>query len=575
VSKFDKKLAGILAKYGVLAEEQRENILAAAEEGKKSLTAYLIEQKLSTEAGIIGAVAMDMNLPPIDIEKVELDPEALSLVPEDIARHYQVLPVAKIGNTLTLAVANPLDVLTQDDVNIVTGCDLMPVVSTDVSINKGIQKAYKTEDPAVGDMEDMVGEMGLDDDEIEVAGDIEESIDVGAALAESGSAPVVKLVNMTIYEGVKAGASGIHIEPYEKKIRIRYRIDGVCMEKMSPPKRLHGALASRIKIISNLDIAERRRPQDGKFRMKFKDRFVDFRVSILPVLQGEKIVMRILDSTAAGKDLHSLGFEERALADIQTAIKSANGMVLIVGPTGCGKTTTLYAAMKEIISVKDNITTVEDPVEYTMAGVNQVQVNERRGMTFPAALRSILRQDPDKVLIGEIRDLETAEIATKAALTGHLVFSTIHANDAPSTVTRLVNMGVDSFLVASCVILVAAQRLVRRLCEECKESYSPTPEQMQSWGFTEKQIAEEPVLFMAAGCSRCGGVGYAGRLPLLETLPIDHGLREMIARGASVVEIKKKALEAGMLTLRRSGISQGLRGDIDMQGVLSSTAPDR
>jgi type IV pilus assembly protein PilB len=363
--------------------------------------------------------------------------------------------LAKIGKILTLAVANPLDVLTQDDVNIVTGCELMPVVSTDVSINKGIQKAYKTEDPAVGDMEDMVGEMGLDDDEIEVAGDIEESIDVGAALAESGSAPVVKLVNMTIYEGVKAGASGIHIEPYEKKIRIRYRIDGVCMEKMSPPKRLHGALASRIKIISNLDIAERRRPQDGKFRMKFKDRFVDFRVSILPVLQGEKIVMRILDSTAAGKDLHSLGFEERALADIQTAIKSANGMVLIVGPTGCGKTTTLYAAMKEIISVKDNITTVEDPVEYTMAGVNQVQVNERRGMTFPAALRSILRQDPDKVLIGEIRDLETAEIATKAALTGHLVFSTIHANDAPSTVTRLVNMGVDSFLVASCVILVA------------------------------------------------------------------------------------------------------------------------
>jgi len=575
VSKFDKKLAGILAKYGVLAEEQRENILAAAEEKQKSLTAYLIEQKLSTEAGIIGAVAMDMNLPPIDIEKVEIDPEALSLVPEDIARHYQVLPVAKIGNTLTLAVANPLDVLTQDDVNIVTGCDLMPVVSTDVSINKGIQKAYKTADPVAADMEDVVGEMGLDDDAMEVAGDIDESIDVGAALAESGSAPVVKLVNLTIYEGVKAGASGIHIEPYEKKTRIRYRIDGVCMEKMSPPKRLHSALASRIKIISSLDIAERRRPQDGKFRMKFKDRFIDFRVSILPVLHGEKIVLRILDSSAAGKDLESLGFEERALKDFYTAIRSANGMVLVVGPTGCGKTTTLYAAMKKIISVEDNITTVEDPVEYTMAGVNQVQVNERRGMTFPAALRSILRQDPDKVLIGEIRDLETAEIATKAALTGHLVFSTIHANDAPGTITRLVNMGVDSFLVASCVILVAAQRLVRRLCEECKESYNPTPEQMQTWGFTEKEIAEEPVLFMAAGCARCGRAGYSGRLPLAETLPIDHGLREMIARGASVVEIKARALKADMLTLRRSGIAQAIRGNTDMQEVLSSSAPDR
>ena len=573
MSKFDKKLAGILAKHGVVAEEQRESILAAAAGEKKSLTEYLIEQKLSTEAGIIGAVAMDMNLPPIDIDKVEIDPEALSLVPEDIARHYQVLPVAKIGRTLTLAVANPLDVLTQDDVNVVTGCDLMPVVSTDVSIKKGIQKAYKTEDAAVADMEDVVGEMGMDD-EVEFTGDIEETIDVGAALAESGSAPVVKLVNLVIYEGVKTGASGIHIEPYEKKTRIRFRIDGVCMEKMSPPKQLHGALASRIKIISSLDIAERRRPQDGKFRMKFKDRFVDFRVSILPVLYGEKIVLRILDSAAAGKDLHSLGFEERALADIQTAIGSANGMVLIVGPTGCGKTTTLYAAMKEIISVKDNITTVEDPVEYTMEGVNQVQVNERRGMTFPAALRSILRQDPDKVLIGEIRDGETADIAVKAALTGHLVFSTIHANDAPGTITRLVNMGVDSFLVASCVILVAAQRLVRRLCEECKESYKPTPEQMQTWGFTKEQIAEEPELFLAAGCARCGRTGYVGRLPLLETLPIDQGMREMIARGVSVVEIKAKAMEAGMLTLRRSGIAQAIRGNTDMQEVLSSSAPD-
>ncbi len=571
MAKLDKKLAAILVKHGIVGPDERDDVLAAASKENKSLTHYIIDQSISTEPDIISAISTEMNIPPVDIDKVEIDPEALALIPEDIARQYKVLPVAKIGRSLTLAVADPLDVLTQDDLNIVTGCELMPVVSTDVAIEKAIQRVYGA---STGDMEDLVGEMGLED-MLELTEETEDDIDVGAETAESESEPVIKLVNLLVAEAVKSNASDIHIEPSEKKVRVRFRIDGACIAKLSPPKKMHNAVVSRIKILANLDIAERRKPQDGKFKMKFKDREIDFRVSILPLIYGEKVVMRVLDTAGGGYELDSLGFEERSLKDFSTAIEAANGMVLVTGPTGSGKSTTLYSAVKKIISVEDNITTVEDPVEYTMEGVNQVQVNERAGLGFSESLRSILRQDPDVVLIGEIRDQETAEIAVKAALTGHLVFSTLHTNDASTTITRLVDMGIDSFLVASCVNLVSAQRLVRRLCKECSTTSTPTEEQMREWDFTDEEIASEPTVREPKGCGRCGDVGYKGRLPLLETLPLDQELREIVVNGGSAMAIKQKALEQGMLTLRRVGILNAIAGNTSIDEVLSITMPDR
>ena len=567
MAKFDKRLATILAKQGMVAEDSRDEFLAAAEGAGVSLTEYLVNGKVLAETDIIGAVSAEMNIPPIDVSKVELDPEALELIPEDIATLHSVIPIARIGKTLTLAVANPMDVTGQDNINVITGCELMPVVSTDLSIRIAIQRAYGA--PAA-DMEGLVADMGFDEESVELA-------DAAAADEDEGevdSKPAVKLVQLILAEGVRAGAAGIHIEPYEKRSRVRYRIDGACAERLNPPKHLHNAVVSRIKIMASMDISEHQKPQGGKFKMKFGKRDIDFRVSILPLVYGEKVVMRILDASAAETNLDNLGLEEKALADFSEAITSANGMVLVTGPTGCGKTTTLYSAIKRIVCVEDNITTVEDPVEYTLEGVNQVQVNERRGLTFAAALRSILRQDPDIVFIGEIRDQETAEIAVKAALTGHLVFSTLHTNNAPATITRLLNMGVDNFLVASTLVLVSAQRLVRRLCPECRESYKATEEQMREWGFTKEEIAAEPDVFRPKGCGRCGDIGYKGRLALIETLVADQTIREIIVSDASVVAIKRQALKQGMLTLRRVGLLNAMRGNASIQEVLSSTMPD-
>jgi type IV pilus assembly protein PilB len=572
VARFDRKLSSILVKHGVLAEGAREEAVAASEKEQKSLTEYLVAHDVA-ESDIIGAVSMETNLPPIDLEKVEADPEALELMSESIAKQYQVLPVAKIGSTLTIAVANPMDVVRQDDINIHTGCDLLPVVSTDVAIRKAIAKAYNGGvESSAAEMQDLVSEMSMDDLELAQEGD--EKVDVATEAEEAESAPVVRLVKLIIMEGVKSGASDIHIEPYEKKTRVRYRIDGACVEQPSPPRHYHNHIVSRIKIMSNMDIAKRREPQDGKFKMRFQDREIDFRVSVLPIVHGEKVVMRILDTSASGRDLEKLGFEEKALKDFATAIQSANGMVLVTGPTGSGKSTTLYSAIRKIVSVEDNITTVEDPVEYTMEGINQVQVNARAHLEFADALRSILRQDPDTVLIGEIRDLETAEIAVKAALTGHLVFSTLHTNDAPGTITRLVDMNIEPFLVASCVILVSAQRLVRRLCKSCTKGYNATEEQLREWGLTEEEIATNPQLYAPAGCGRCTN-GYSGRLPLLETLPMNEALREIIVKGGSAVELKRKGLEQGMLTLRRVGVLNAIKGTTSIEEVLSSTMPDR
>jgi type IV pilus assembly protein PilB len=569
VNKFDKRLGTILAKRGLVPQQQVDDALARAEQDKKSLTEVLVGGGQASENAIIGCVAEELNLPPIDLNKVEVDKEALELIPEDLANYYQVLPIAKIGKALTIAVANPFDILTLDDVKIVTGCELLPVISTDVAVRKGIGRAYNK---AEKEMAALFDKEGAADEDLVLAEKGEEADDAALLAAEGEEAPVVKLVNLVILQALREGASDIHIEPFEKYLRIRYRVDGACHETISPPLKMHSAIVSRIKIMSEMDIAERRKPQDGKFQMKVQGRQVDFRVSVLPMVHGEKVVIRVLDTSSLALSLDSLGFEERALNDFRRAVTAAYGMILVTGPTGSGKSTTLYSAVKEVMRIEDNITTVEDPVEYQLDGVNQVPVSEKRGLTFAAALRSILRQDPDTVMIGEIRDRETIEIAVKAALTGHLVFSTLHTNDAPGTVTRMVDMGVEPFLVGAATLLIAAQRLGRKLCTECKEPITIPVETMLREGMSREQAAAAK-LFGAKGCARCSG-GYKGRFALLETMPLNDELRRVITEGGTSLDIKRKAVEQGMITLRQVGLANALRGKTSLEEILSITMVD-
>jgi type IV pilus assembly protein PilB len=570
MNKFDKRLGSILVKYRLLTQQKLDDSLAAAERDNKSLTEILVGTKVTDEKSVIGCVAEEMNLPPIDLSKCEVDKDALDLIPEDLAQYYTVLPISKIGKALTLAVANPFDILTLDDVKIVTGCELLPVVTSDLAIKKGIAKAYNK---AEAEMAEIFAKEGDADKELVLTEKKDEEVDAAALAAESEDAPVVKLVNLVIVQALREGASDIHIEPFEKHLRVRYRVDGACHETMSPPLRMHSAIVSRIKIMSEMDIAERRKPQDGKFQMKIQGRQVDFRVSILPMVHGEKVVIRILDTSSLALTLDALGFEEQALKDFRNAIGSPYGMILVTGPTGSGKSTTLYSAVKEVMRIEDNITTVEDPVEYQLDGVNQVPVSEKRGLTFAGALRSILRQDPDTIMIGEIRDRETIEIAVKAALTGHLVFSTLHTNDAPGTITRMVDMGVEPFLVGASTVLIAAQRLGRKLCVECKEAVEVPEAALLEAGYALDQIRGAK-FFQAKGCPRCSG-GYKGRFALLETMPLNEDMRRVISAGANALEIKKKALEQGMLTLRQVGLRNAVRGKTSLEEVVSITMSDR
>lgn len=565
---FDRRLRSIIAKRGLLSSEQLDEAARQAEQEGKSLCAALLERGLVDERTLVGSIAEEMNIPPVDLERVRPTEEALDTLPQDTARYYGVLPVSRVGNVLTLALSNPFDVLKLDDVELVTKCDIRPVVSTDVAISRAIERYYNPSEEVMSELFD-----NLDEPEMELTREVEDDTDLSELAQSAEQAPVVRLVNLIIYQAIRDGASDIHIEPFEKFLRVRYRIDGLLHETTSPPKRLQNAIVSRIKIMSELDIAEKHKPQDGKFQLKVAGRPIDFRVSTLPTLHGEKVVLRILDSSKLAMSLDNLGFEQKALDDFRKAIHSPYGMILVTGPTGSGKSTTLYSAIKEIMRPEDNIVTIEDPVEYQLEGINQVQVNPLRGVTFASALRAILRQDPDTILVGEIRDVETVDIAIKAALTGHLVLSTLHTNDAPSTVTRIVDMGVDAFLVASSVILVSAQRLCRRLCEECKEPVEVPPERLRSLGFTDEDI-ERATLFRAVGCPRCNNIGYKGRFALLETVPITNEIKQAIIRGKSAVEIKQIALEQGMISLRRCGILNAVRGKTSLEEVHSVTMAD-
>lgn len=582
--KFDKKIRAILVKAGVLTEQKADEALELAEkEEDKSYSDVLLEKGYVSESDYLSALSAETRLPPIDVEKVEPDEHAVSVLSQELAQYYCVLPVSRINNLLTVAVSNPFDLPRFDELGVVTNCEIRPVLGVERAIRKAIQRAYNPEESKMAEILERADEEigGGNGASIELKENpekaLEEEIDLTKELADSGEgSPVIKLVNMVIIQALKERASDIHIEPFEKYTRVRLRIDGALRETVSPPKSMHPAIATRIKVLAGMNVAERRIPQDGKMQVKYEGRQVDIRCSVLPTVHGEKIVMRLLDSSNLNMTIDQLGFEKEAEARFRKAISASYGMVLVTGPTGSGKSSTLYAALKEMMNPEENVVTVEDPVEYQLEGINQVPVNPKRGLTFAAALRSILRQDPDIVMVGEIRDLETADIAVKAALTGHLVLSTLHTNDAASSLTRLVDMGVDRFMVASSLILASAQRLCRRLCAKCRRPMNPLPPEdyLLSIGFKPEEL-KDLVLYEPVGCPACNN-GYRGRFAILEALEVDDTIRQMIIQGKSSIEIKRYAIQqTGMYTLRRCAILNAIRGKTSLAEVLNMTMPDQ
>ena len=561
--KVSGKIRRLLIDAGLITTEQ----WADARQTGQPVVEVLLDQGALVEDTLLELLGRSAGMPPIDLTRVKPDAQAVEALPQEICQEHGVLPIARNGENLTVAVSDPFDVLLLDDLNILSSCKVRPVVANPGQIRQMIEAVYQRDKREVEELLDEVGNADItvseeqDGDDLALGGGTDE-------------VPAVKLVNLMILRALREKASDIHVEPMNKKIRIRYRIDGRLVEAMTPPRALLGALISRLKILANLDIAMRFEPQDGKFQIKYEGRKIDFRLSTLPVVGGEKAVMRILDGGNVSPRLEGLGFEPKCLDDFASAAKAAYGMVLVTGPTGSGKSTTLYGAVKEIDTPEINVVTVEDPVEYRMDGINQVPVSPKRGLTFAGALRSILRQDPDVVLIGEIRDRETAEIAVKAALTGHLVLSTLHTNDAVQAVTRLVDMGIDPFLVSSSLLCVAAQRLVRQLCSHCREPQELPEKELLSVGFIETEL-EDLQLYgpNKKGCPRCKR-GYRGRLAVLETLSLSQEVKRMVVEGRSVQELKAQALKDGMLTLRRVGLLNAMRGKTSLEEVLRVTMAD-
>ncbi len=509
------------------------------------------------------------GVPSINLAEFEIDPEVLKLVPKEVVMRHQVIPVNRAGNTLIVAMADPSNIYAIDDVKFVTNLNIEVVVASEQSIAEAIEKYYTSNVT----FEDVMMDFAEEDEEFEIE-EVEEDINVLDLEKSAGDAPVVKLVNLILLDAIRKGASDIHCEPYEKQFRIRYRIDGVLYEVMKPPAKLKHAITSRLKIMSNLDIAERRLPQDGRIKLKMgRGKEMDFRVSVLPTMWGEKVVLRLLDKSNLQLDMTKLGFEERALAEFKVCLALPYGMILVTGPTGSGKTTTLYSALSELNKSTVNISTAEDPVEFNLFGINQVQMHEDIGLNFAASLRSFLRQDPDIIMVGEIRDFETAEIAIKASLTGHLVISTLHTNDAPSTVSRMLNMGIEPFLVASAVNLIGAQRLVRKLCVDCKQPVEIPGETLIEIGVPPDQVDEFQAM-RGAGCRTCNNSGYKGRIAVYEIMPMTEELREFVLNGASTMELKREAIRQGMKTLRMSALTKLGEGMTSMEEVVRSTAPD-
>ena len=568
MSQFAKKLRGILEKAGKLDAATGDALFAESVSQKRPFTEVLVKKGIASEQELIAHIAKAANIPPIDLGKLQINREVLEAVPRDVAKDYVIFPIDRIGNIITVAIANPFDVLKLDDIRIITGCQLRPVVSTAEEIERILDKAYQSDKDTVGDILNS-----FDDADLELRETTHEDDGDDMSAINDEESPVVKLVNKMIVDACNQGASDIHVEPFEKKVIVRYRKDGCLAEAMVLPKRMQNNVTSRIKIMSKLDIAEKRKPQDGKCQMRIGNKVIDFRISVLPVIWGEKTVFRILDSSNLSLDIKQLGFEPRSMEDYLWACAQPYGMILVTGPTGSGKSTTLYSAVHHIAAPDINLVTVEDPVEYTMEGINQVPVNPKGGLTFAGALRSILRQDPDVVLLGEIRDQETLEIAVKAALTGHLVLSTLHTNDAPSTITRMVDMGMDPFMVASSAILICAQRLARKLCAHCKQPTEVAKEVLLRLGFLEEDFKQPMELFKAVGCPRCNQ-GYKGRFALLETMRMTEKVRRLIVERAHLSDIKRQALAEGMLTLRRCGLLNAARGRTTLEEIEATTMAD-
>ena len=561
------RLGENLMRDGLLSREQLTQALAEQKASKQRLGFVLVKLGLVPEIEITKILARQYRMPAVDLSRFDVDPKILKLVPADMAAKGVVLPLKREGRTLTVAMADPSDLGLLEDLKFITRFDLFPVIAGEYTLRALIEKHYQSANNQQ-DLENLLKDMEEAGEDLEV---VEEREEETATQAQIEDAPVVKLINGLLIEAVKRGASDIHIEPFEHEIRVRYRIDGALLEIMRPPLKMKAALTSRIKILSQLNIAERRVPQDGRLKLKMGNRVIDFRVSTLPVLYGEKIVLRILDKGNLTLDLTKFGFEPKAEKDLMRAILNPYGMVLVTGPTGSGKTTTLYSALSRVNTPEVNIMTAEDPVEYNLMGINQVLVRNEIGLTFAAALKAFLRQDPNIIMIGEIRDLETGGIAIKAALTGHLVLSTLHTNDAASTITRMIDMGVEAFNVASAVNLVAAQRLVRRICKECKVPHKYTEDQMGSLGTDLEKIRAIPFM-KGQGCDTCSGTGYKGRAGLYEVMALSPELRRMILRGASVSEMQEQAVSEGMLTLRMDGVKKVERGITTLEEVVKETA---
>jgi type IV pilus assembly protein PilB len=564
---FDRRIRSLLERSGKLKSEQLEQAAELASREKAPLAQIITDKNMLSEREFAGVLSREANLPPIDLDLIEIDGQAVDMLDRTVAEMNMVLPISKIGSFLTIAVANPFDVPLIDHLKVQTGCELRPVVAACSSLRRAITLQYRRDEQK---MEEL---LGTKEGDIEVKGDgILEDEDIDLSDAGEDESKIVRAVNMILYQAAMDRVSDIHIEPFEKSTRVRFRKDGVLQEAHTLGRNSHGAIISRIKIMGSLDIAEKRRPQDGKFQIRVNGRQIDLRLSILPVVHGEKAVLRLLDSSNLVLKLDDLGFEPMCLDAMRRAIAAPYGMILVTGPTGSGKSTTLYSIVNELLTDADNFITVEDPVEYQINGVNQVPVNVKRGLTFAAALRSILRQDPDVIMIGEIRDAETLDIAIKAALTGHLVLSTLHTNDAPSTVTRMIQMGIDPFLVASSVLSVAAQRLARKLCQFCKKPVDVPEERLIEIGMTPDEVKGAKI-FQANGCAKCAQ-GYRGRFALLEALEMTESLKEIILAGGNEIELRKAGIRDGMVTLRRAGLANVRRGTTSIEEVLRVSASD-
>lgn len=562
-----KKLGELLIQEGLIDEEQLNRALEEQRTSGERVGAVLIKLGLITEDSLVDFIARQFHVPAVNVVKLNIPKDVISLIPLDISQKYQAIPFGIMGNTLNVAMADPGNLFVIDDLRFLTRKNIQVHVCSDSAIKKLISQFF-THDDNLDDMLGMLKEE-VDVDLVETA----EEMDLSFLEDAAEQAPVVKLVNLILMDAIRKQASDIHIEAYEKTMRVRFRIDGVLYEIMRPPLALKNAIISRLKIMSRLDIAERRLPQDGRIKLKAKGREMDFRVSVLPTLFGEKVVLRLLDKSGLQLDMTKLGFEESQYKAFREAIYLPYGMVLVTGPTGSGKTTTLYSALSELNKTSLNISTAEDPVEYNLLGINQVQIHDSIGLNFASALRSFLRQDPDIIMVGEVRDFETAEVAIKAALTGHLVLSTLHTNDAPSTIGRLLNMGIEAFLVSSAVNLVLAQRLVRRVCSECRYEEDVQPELLLDMGVREEEIGKF-ACYRGKGCPVCNDTGYRGRIALYEVMPMYEQVRELVLLGASTTEIKRESIRLGMLTLRRSGINKLKAGVTSVEEVLRSSAKD-